>query len=130
MKRRALKIPTDKDPFEDVSFVNDMTHNQLKVMFRDLWANLQALAALMDKSRGDVSKVLDRIMDGLTWDEKEIDGRYWFASYKGFVIRWDSLLRQCTLMDPDHKPIEEPIPAISGDTILKKKAKRQAKRKK
>jgi hypothetical protein len=122
-KRKALNIPSNKDPFEDVSFVNDMSPAKMRTFIKDIWGNLQALAALLDKSRPDIAGVLDRIMDGLTWDEKEVDGRYWFGNYKGFNIRWDNLTKQFTLMDTEHNAIEEPIPAISGDTILNKKRK-------
>jgi hypothetical protein len=126
MKRTPLKIPTNKDPFEDVSFVNDMTPAAMRKLIKDMWANIQALAAHLDNSRPDISGVLDKILDGLKWDEKEIDDRFWFGTYKGFNIRWDTLTKQMTLMDENHDPIEEPIPAISGDTIMSQKAQRKA----
>jgi len=122
MKRKPLNIPTNKDPYEEVSFVNDMSPAQLKKLVKNLWGNLQDLAAIMDKSRPDVSNILDRIMDGLKWDEKDIDNRYWYGHYKGFVVKWDTLNKDFTLLNPEYSPIENPIQAISGEVVARKKA--------
>jgi len=123
--RLPLNIPNREDRFETVSFVKDMKPAQLKALVKNLWKNLQDLATASDKVRPDYSAVLDKIMDGHRWKEEEIAGRYHFGHYKGFIIRWDSLEREFTLMDHEYKPIDQPIPGIPGREIEKKMSEKR-----
>lgn len=91
MKR--LNLPSTccaKNNFDNVSFVNTMSHYSLKVLVKRLWENLQELANTMEDNRKDVTMALDQIMSGEKWSVKDLQNRYSFMIHKGEIIQYDS----------------------------------------
>jgi len=107
-----LNIPSNKDQFEDVSFVNGMSEYQLKVLIKRLWQNLMSLANAFDDRRDDVPKIIDKILNAQKWTEKDIHDRYYYGLYSDFIIKYDTLDNLFTLLDKKTgNPISSPIKA-------------------
>jgi flagellar biosynthesis chaperone FliJ len=117
VKTTRLNIPSDADQFAEVAFVNEMTPNQLKVLIKRFWNNLQSLANLMDSRRKDVAKVLDEMLDGVKWNEKEIDDRFIYTFYKGLIHRFDTLNKQTTVLNENFEVIEKSIQGLTLSEI-------------
>jgi len=126
-KPQPLNLPNQTDQFETVPFVQEMTQHQLKVLIKRMWGNIQELASQLDYKRKDISGVLDGILDGKTWVKTDIDDRFYYGHYKGFVIQWDTLNKTFDILDDEYKPIGK---AIEGETLtqiqnrLKKRTKK------
>lgn len=90
---KKLNLPSNvcaKNDFDNVSFVNTMSHYSLKVLVKRLWENLQELANTMESNRKDVTMALDQIMSGEKWSVKDIQTRYSFMIHKNEIIQYDS----------------------------------------
>ena len=122
-----LNLPSNKDQFEDVSFVNGMSEYSLKVLIKRLWLNLMSLANAFDGRRDDVPKIIDKILNAQKWTETDISDRYYYGVYDDFVIQFDTLNREFVLLDEDtNEPISDPIKAI---TITEAKIAKQERKK-
>lgn len=122
-----LNIPSNKDQFEDVSFVNGMSEYQLKVLIKRLWQNLMSLANAFDDRRDDVPKIIDKILNAQKWTEKDISDRYYYGVYSDFIIKYDTLNNIFTLLDRYTSiPISEPFKAV---TITEAKIAKQERKK-
>lgn len=122
-----LNLPSNKDQFEDVSFVNGMSEYSLKVLIKRLWLNLMSLANAFDDRRDDVPKIIDKILNAQKWTEKDISDRYYYGLYSDFIIKYDTLDNLFTLLDRDTSiPISEPFKAI---TITEAKIAKQERKK-
>lgn len=119
-----LNIPKNEDRFGSVSFVNDMNELQLKVFIKRLFDNLKTLANQMEGRRTDVSKVLDMIMDGKRWTNKDLDDRFIYGYYSSqYIIRFDSLKKQFSILDKDFQQVENTIHGITRTDNRKAKEK-------
>jgi len=112
-----LNFPKKKDQFVDVDFVHEMTEYQLKVFIKRLWENLGMLANQMEGRRVDVSAVLDNIREGTRWTPKDLDDRYVYASYSGYVLRFDSLNKQFDVLDTNYEVLEGPFQGITRSDL-------------
>ena len=122
-----LNLPKDKKiRFDNVPFVNTMTQYSLKILVKRMWEQLMALANVMDEKRDDLPTVLDRIMSGETWCEKDIHERYQYGFQEKLTIRYDTLKREFLFLDEHQNPLTENIKAISI-TEGKELAKEQRK---
>ena len=122
-----LNLPSNKDQFEDVSFVNGMSEYSLKVLIKRLWLNLMSLANAFDGRRDDVPKIIDKILNAQKWTEKDISDRYYYGLYSDFIIKYDTLDNLFTLLDINTSiPISEPFKAI---TITEAKIAKQERKK-
>lgn len=122
-----LNLPSNKDQFEDVSFVNGMSEYSLKVLIKRLWLNLMSLANAFDDRRDDVPKIIDKILNAQKWTEKDISDRYYYGLYSDFIIKYDTLDNLFTLLDINTSiPISEPFKAI---TITEAKIAKQERKK-
>lgn len=109
-----LNLPSNKDQFEDVSFVNGMSEYSLKVLIKRLWLNLMSLANAFDGRRDDVPKIIDKILNAQKWTEKDISDRYYYGLYSDFIIKYDTLDNLFTLLDINTSiPISEPFKAVT-----------------
>jgi hypothetical protein len=117
VKTTRLNIPTDTDQFAEVGFVNEMTPNQLKVLIKRFWNNIQTLANIMDSRRKDIAKVLDEMLDGVKWNEKEIDDRFIYTFYKGLIFRFDTLNKQTTVLNENFEVVEKTIQGLTLSEI-------------
>ena len=109
MKRQSLNIPKEKDQFESVSFVENMTQHQLKVFIKRMWANVQDLATAMDGTRPDISVVIDQILEGNRWTEKMLLERCQFFLHNNELIEYDSKNNTFRVFDIFGGGISEPI---------------------
>ena len=122
-----LNLPSNKDQFEDVSFVNGMSEYSLKVLIKRLWLNLMSLANAFDDRRDDVPKIIDKILNAQKWTEKDISDRYYYGLYSDFIIKYDTLDNLFTLLDINTSiPISEPFKAV---TITEAKIAKQERKK-
>lgn len=122
-----LNLPSNKDQFEDVSFVNGMSEYSLKVLIKRLWLNLMSLANAFDGRRDDVPKIIDKILNAQKWTEKDISDRYYYGLYSDFIIKYDTLDNLFTLLDINTSiPISEPFKAV---TITEAKIAKQERKK-
>ena len=122
-----LNLPSNKDQFEDVSFVNGMSEYSLKVLVKRLWQNLMSLANAFDGRRDDVPKIIDKILNAQKWTEKDISDRYYYGLYSDFIIKYDTLDNLFTLLDINTSiPISEPFKAV---TITEAKIAKQERKK-
>lgn len=114
-----LNIPKDKsEQFKEVSFVENMTVNQLKVMIKRLWENFQNLATACQDKHKDVSITIDKILDGHAWKSKELDERHVYGHYKGFMLKFDTLSKKFTILDSNYEPTGD---SVQGYTITELK---------
>ena len=123
-----LNLPSNKDQFEDVSFVNGMSEYSLKVFIKRMWINLMALANALDITRPDIAKVIDKILNGHKWNVKDIDDRYFYGLHSDFVIRYDTLNREFILLDKNQNTISNTMKAITLPEV--KIAKKELKKEK
>ena len=105
-----LNLPSNKDQFEDVSFVNGMSEYSLKVLIKRLWQNLMSLANAFDGRRDDVPKIIDKILNAQKWTETDISDRYYYGLYYDSIIQYDTLKNSFVFLDIDtRQPISDPI---------------------
>jgi len=86
----ALNIPTKKNQFEAVPFVESMTQHQLKVMVKRLWVNLQDMASALDDNLPDLATMLDNLLDGCKVNPKTIRQRYQYFKVGEAILEYDS----------------------------------------
>lgn len=98
-----LNIPNKKDQFEYVSFVNDMTPHQLKVLVKRLFLNFHELAnALEDQGYRKFALGIDAILsrDGgnvnILNDSR--NDRYLYTPYNGETLAFDTLIKSFAIM--------------------------------
>ncbi len=114
-RKGKIFIPKEVNRFDSVEFVNGPKMNtfRLKMCIKQIWENLQDLANALQLRRTDVTNTLDKIMDGNTWSEKELDDRLLYGKYKEFIIQFDTLEKTFTIMNGDYEPIAESFNAVS-----------------
>jgi len=123
MTRTKLNIPKPKDNFESVPFVLDMTQYQLKVFIKRMWKNLQDLATSMDSARPDVANLLDNMMDGNSWNEKDLRERYVYTIHKDELVEYDSKLNTFTSYNADNGQTNKPTIAMTKKEMKQTLAK-------
>ena len=119
MTRQSLNIPKKKDQFEAVSFVQEMTQHQLKVFIKRMWGNMQDLASAMDTSRPDISTIIDMILEGNRWSEKNLLERCQFFIHNGELIEYDSAQNTFRVFDIETGTISDPIQGQNYKDIKK-----------
>ena len=93
-----LNIPKKKDQFDRVSFVNDMTPHQLKVLVDRLFLNFHELANALDQRDSKVSLVIDSILSSEEWNEDSLGERYHYIPYNGETFAFDTLTKSFSIM--------------------------------
>ena len=121
---KKLNLPSTvcaKNDFDNVSFVNTMSHYSLKVLVKRLWENLQELANTMESNRKDVTMALDQIMSGEKWSVNDIQNRYCFMIHKGEIIQYDSCKHEFKVLAVVNGEwvINAPIGAMTYDQLIK-----------
>jgi hypothetical protein len=107
MANPTLNIPKDKDQFELVPFVNEMTQHQLKVLVKRMWINFQDLACQLDQSNPEIATKIDQILDGKkTTTSKQTIIR---AKRNNFYIDCNVNKKEIQILDINLVPIEEPL---------------------
>jgi len=119
-----LNLPSTKERFEAVSFVKNMSALQLKVFIERMWNNLSMLANQMEGRRKDVSTVIDNIREGKRWTPKDLDDRYVYASYSGYVLRFDTLTKNFDVLDSNYEVLEGPFKGVTRSDIKRIKKER------
>jgi len=120
-----LNLPNNKDQFETVPFVHKMTAFQLKVFIKRIWENLQLFANQMEGRRRDIPYVMDCIRDGNRWTAKDLDDRYVYGAYQGYILRFDTLDKKFDILDKNYEQVEDSIQGITRSDL--KKFKEQEK---
>lgn len=121
---KKLNLPSNvcaKNDFDNVSFVNTMSHYSLKVLVKRLWENLQELANTMESNRKDVTMALDQIMSGEKWSVKDIQTRYSFMIHKNEIIQYDSCNNEFNVLAVVNGEWvrNAPIGAMTYDQLIK-----------
>jgi hypothetical protein len=92
---KRVNIPNKKDRFENVEFVNDMTPHQMKVMISNLFENFHELANKTECLYPDVANVVDAILDGRLWKDKDLNPRYRYTIINnGQILCYDPARNQ------------------------------------
>jgi hypothetical protein len=124
-----LNLPKNKkEQFKDVPFVENMSKYSMMVYIKNLYKILQQLAGVMDGRRPDVSAVIDGILDGKTWSEKEIDDRYIYAHYHDYILRFDTKSKRFLILDNKYQPLEAPVQGYTYREILERVKQHQKNR--
>lgn len=103
----TLNIPKDKDQFELVPFVKEMTSHQKSVLIKRFWLNLQDLACQLDHSNPEIAAKIDHILDG----KKPSPSKQTIirAKRNNFFIECNVNKKEIQILDNELNPIEEPL---------------------
>lgn len=107
----------DKDPFNNVPFVNNITHHSLKIRVKNLWSNLQLFGNHIETNRKDICYQLDAILDGNKPNINAITNTKRFTIHDGKVIEYDSLTDSFKIFDRKAMKLSAEIKALDYETI-------------
>jgi hypothetical protein len=104
---KRLNIPNKEDKFAEVDFVEKMTPYQMKVLIKNIWANLGELANVTDTNRPDISRIIDTMRDGGTWNKKQVRERYRCVYLNGIIAQYDSMNDQFIFSDGEGNIVQK-----------------------
>lgn len=103
----ALNIPKKNNQFEAVSFVEDMTPHQLKVMIKRMWQNIQEMATELDSSRPDISIMLDNMLDGQKINYNSLREAKQYFKINGAIVEYNSIKNTMSVLDEHGNIVSE-----------------------
>lgn len=124
-----LNLPKNKkEQFKDVPFVEDMSVYSLKVLIKNLYKAVQELANVLDETRPDAAAECDSLLDGKPFNKRNIDDKYIYANYHGYILRFDTKTKRFLILNEEYQPLETPIQGFTYQEIETrvKDAKRKA----
>ena len=115
-----------KDPYENVPFVNTMTHTQLKNLVKNLWSNLHSLANHIETANPDVAHAIDDILDGNKPSLVSINSeKLHFVKYDSTIIEYNKAKKTFRVLNKESKSMSNEIPALSYEEFSNMEYKSQ-----